>query len=360
MPSKVVLAIDRDDDLGRKAGIKSPVIGRDANIKAAIALGSTDPEDSDINTIFGALKIYDELKEAGDDVEIITICGNENVGVISDTNIADQLDEIQKLTGATKVVVVTDGSEDEFVLPVISSRFKIDAVKRIVVKQSKTIESTYFLIRRMINDPKIARITLAPLGIIFLVYSVFLLLRYPEWGLGAIILFMGFYLVLKAYGLESAIEDYFSTIKMSLFEGRLSFITYVTSAMFLIIGMIQGFNSLWKLYNQPVSQGVLVLGIAFIYGSVWWAVGAGISAMFGKIMDLVLEGKPFKRLLVIPFLLISGGLILWGTSVFILSGNEVFGISPDRAFEYMLLSVTGAVLIALIVIVPLTKGARAG
>jgi putative membrane protein len=355
MPIKVVLAIDRDDDLGRKANIKSPVIGREENLNAAIALAASDPEDSDINTIFGALKIYDELKKSGEDVEVVTVCGNESVGVISDTKIAAQLDEIKEKLGAKSVVVVTDGSEDEVVLPIITSRFKIDAVSRIVVKQSKTIESTYFTIKRMLDDPKIARITLAPLGIILLVYAVFLLANYPSWGSGAIIFFIGFYLVLKAYGLENAIEDYFSTLKKSLFEGRMSFITYVTSAMLLIIGAIQGFNSLWKIYTQPVSPGILMLVVAFIYGSVWWIVGAGISAMFGKILDLAIERKPFRRHLVVPFLLISGGLVLWGTSIFILSNNEVFKISSNSAFEYLLLSIAGAILIAFVVIVPLAK-----
>jgi putative membrane protein len=59
MPEKLIIAIDRDDDLGRKAGIESPVIGRDNVLHAAIKFATTDPEDSDVNTIFGAIKIYD-------------------------------------------------------------------------------------------------------------------------------------------------------------------------------------------------------------------------------------------------------------------------------------------------------------
>jgi putative membrane protein len=355
MPEKIVLAIDRDDDLGRKAGIESPIIGREENLHAAIKLATADPEDSDINTMFGAIKIYDELKSKDEDVEIVTICGDENVGVVSDSRIAEQLDELTRILKAKSAVVVTDGSEDEFVLPVISSRFKIDAVSRVVVKQSKTIESTYFLIKRMLNDPRIARITLAPIGIIFLVYAIFLLARAPEWGSGAIILTLGFYLLLKAYGLETAIEDYFSNIKRALFEGRMSFITYIIAAMLFIIGAIQGFNTVWKLYTQPVAPGVVSLITSFIYGSVWWMVGAGVSVIFGKVFDLIIEGKSFRRHLAIPFLLISSGLVLWGASIFILSSNEMFEISYDSAFQYLLFSIFGAVVIALIAIMPLAR-----
>jgi len=357
MPEKLILTIDRDDDLGKKTGIRSPVIGREEVLNAAIKLATADPEDSDVNTMFGAIKIYDELKSKGEDIEIAVVCGDENVGVTSDSKIAEQLDELVRKLRARSVVVVTDGSEDEFVLPIISSRFKIDAVRRIVVKQSKTIESTYFMIKKMLDDPKIARMTLAPLGVIFLVYAFFSFARYPEWGSGAIVLVIGLYLLLKAYGLESAIEDYFSTVKKSLFEGRMSFITYLISAMLFIIGILQGFNIVWKVYNQPVTPGVVTLITSFIYGSVWWIVAAGISAMFGKILDLIIERKPFKRHLAVPFLLIAGGLVLWGTSVFILSSNDALGIPHDSAFQYLLFSIFGAFVMAFVVIMPLARKA---
>lgn len=77
--------------------------------------------------------------------------------------------------------------------------------------------------------------------------------------------------------------------------------------------------------------------------------------MVGKILDLVIEKRPFRRYLVIPFLLLSSGLILWGTSFFILSRSEAFGFPPEAAFEYLLMSIAGAVLIAVVIILPLTR-----
>ena len=54
----IVIALDRDDDMGRKTGIKSPIIGRENNIEAAVKLGLADPEDSDTNAIFEAVRSY--------------------------------------------------------------------------------------------------------------------------------------------------------------------------------------------------------------------------------------------------------------------------------------------------------------
>ena len=66
--SLLVIAIDRDNDLGRKTGIRSPVIGRDANVKAALELGLADPEESDTNTMLAAISAYDQLLEKNPNV----------------------------------------------------------------------------------------------------------------------------------------------------------------------------------------------------------------------------------------------------------------------------------------------------
>ena len=71
----LVIAIDRDNDLGRKTGIRSPVVGREANVKAALELGLADPEESDTNTMLAAIQTYDQLLKEDKVVEVVTICG---------------------------------------------------------------------------------------------------------------------------------------------------------------------------------------------------------------------------------------------------------------------------------------------
>ena len=43
----VIFAIDRDNDFGEKLGLKGPIVGRRANLKAAVSMGLHDPEESD-------------------------------------------------------------------------------------------------------------------------------------------------------------------------------------------------------------------------------------------------------------------------------------------------------------------------
>jgi len=58
----LILCVDRDNDLGMKAGIKTPILGRKENIRAAATLALRDPEEPDANAMFEAVRIYDNLR----------------------------------------------------------------------------------------------------------------------------------------------------------------------------------------------------------------------------------------------------------------------------------------------------------
>ncbi len=349
---KLIIAIDRDNDLGRKTGLSSPVIGREACLKAAEKLGLADPEDSDLNTIYGALKLYDELKDK-EDVEVVIVAGDENVGVISDSKISDQMDFLKRTTNADSVILVTDGSEDEFVIPIVASRFKIDGIKRVIVKQSKTIESTLYLIKKMLEDPKIAKSTLTPLGVLLIIYSLFSMVGFSAWGYGFLIFIVGLYFLLKAYGMENVIEEYFSNLKKSLYEGRFSFITYLIALILIVVGMIQGVNGFWRLLNDAVAPGPLILLVSFIYSSLWWLIFAGVSIIIGKAFDAFIERKSIVRYVSMVFLLLAAGLIVWGGSIFILSTTtEAYSYLRDNAISYFLMALFGGFLSGFLGIIP--------
>ena len=91
MDRVLILSVDRDDDLGKKAGVKGPVVGRRDVLTAALKLGIADPEESDTNAILGALNHYDAMRAELDgkgEVEIALLTGEERVGVRSDRVIA--------------------------------------------------------------------------------------------------------------------------------------------------------------------------------------------------------------------------------------------------------------------------------
>jgi len=167
----LVLCVDRDNDIGSKTGIKTPVIGRDENLTAAAQLALKDPEESDANAIFGAVKTFDSLRAEARDEEyaIATIAGSEFGGVKADRVLRDELMSIRNQFQADGVILVTDGFSDEEVIPIVQSYLPIISVRRVVVKHSESIEESWAVfsryVRKVVGDPYYARWILGTPGI---------------------------------------------------------------------------------------------------------------------------------------------------------------------------------------------------
>src|SRR5438445_10631839 len=97
----LVLCVDRDNDIGIKTGLRTPLVGRDENLAAATRLGLADPEDSDVNALLSAVSIYDGLQKDNADAEVATICGDVRVGSVSDLVLTKQLDQVLDSSGRT-------------------------------------------------------------------------------------------------------------------------------------------------------------------------------------------------------------------------------------------------------------------
>jgi putative membrane protein len=169
----LILCVDRDGDLEAKAGIKTPLLGRTANIDAAVSLALRDPEEPDANAMFEAVRINDRLqneKKPEEVFEVATISGSELGGVGADRKLVAELNTIIDNFDATEVILVTDGYSDEAVLPLVQSRVPVSSVRRIVIKHSESIEETAALfskyMRLLMDNPRYSRVALGLPGIL--------------------------------------------------------------------------------------------------------------------------------------------------------------------------------------------------
>lgn len=349
----LVICIDRDNDLGEKAKLGTPIVGREENIQAAVALGIADPEDSDTNTIFGGIRILDELRAKGVDAELVSFAGDKNVGVISDQKIAEQLETFLRLNNVQRAIFVSDGAEDETLVPIVQSRMKIDSVKRIVVMQSENLESTYYILKHAFSDPKISQTFFVPFGLAFLIYAIFLLARYPEGAVVGILAAVGLYMLYRGFGLDDLVALEKERLWEAFLKQRMVFISYTAALLVALVATAYGAMEVWKLYstNGVWYHGTLTLISVFINVSVWWYAGAVLLAGLGKIFDLRMENKPIYKNISISLFIISTGLLFWGASTYILaiasfSGAPINNVS--LALQYFVYSVAIAVLLALV------------
>ena len=308
----LVIAIDRDNDLGRKTGIRSPVLGREPNVKAALELGLADPEESDTNTMLAAIKTYDELLESGEKVEIVTICGDVRVGTKSDMKIANILDQVIAKTKATRAILVSDGAEDRELEPIIRSRLRIDSTRMVVVQQSRPIEDTFYTIVHKMEDPKIQRQFIFPIALVAFVYGLLTWFGLNEIASGAIWVVLGGYLLIKVAGWEEAIRNFYTEL-LTVTSERVSFFSYawLIASLLMIVGITRGLDQM-----QEVSElGVLAMVLAFmsIDGILLLLLASLVVIEVARTIDTYLRDSVFNiNIIRFIFTVASMGLIVAG------------------------------------------------
>ena len=245
MVRTLVLTVDRDNDLGVKAGIRGPVIGRKATLTAALRLGIADPEESDTNAILGALHHHDRLVEnaqGNDEIEIALLTGDVRVGPRSDRAIAMQLDEVIQEFQPDSAVLITDGADDEASLPIITSRVRVDHVEKVIVRQSRGIESTYYYVAKAIDDPRWRAKLLVPVAVFLMIIGLGLIIPGGGALIGAMPLFIGIWLLAKGLGWEQQLERLMIDMRESATGGIWSSLLWGLSIVSVLLAVLTAYQ----------------------------------------------------------------------------------------------------------------------
>jgi len=335
----LVLSVDRDDDIGWKAKVESPCIGRAACLKAANTLALTDPEDSDVNAIFSAIKIYDELTAKGEDAAVAVVAGNHLHMIEGDRRIATSLKIVVEETKATNCILVTDGAEDEYVIPIIQSLLPVTSIRRVIVNQMPNLEGTYYILKKLFDDPKISRMVFIPIGLAMLLYASAFLLGAPGLATIIVVMVIGCFLLYKGFGFDEFTHGVMDALRVSLSRGRFSFITYTTTILLVIIGFTQGFYNILHYYSTDSSLGLVTYLVTFIYGAIEWLIFAGLVLSVGVIIDVYQnDRKNLGKVIVFPFFVTAIGLLLYAASIYLIPtlGVPDFPLSQETISRYIL------------------------
>ncbi len=294
----LILNVDRDNDFGEKARIKGPILGYSQCYNAAVKLIATDPEDSDSNALFGALKHYEMLQSKGEDVDIALVTGDDDVGPKSDEIIGSQLEMIMQPGKYKDVILISDGAEDDYILPLILSRAPIRYIKHIIVRHNQNIESMYYYIVRAMQDKKLVRKIAMPIGLILLTY-----------GLAA----LGFAIAFAIYGSTNSNSSFYAFILVIVVIGA-----YFTEKGFLLKDNMILLSHKLREYSEQarimfistiISLGIFFVGIASTYTilsstgnllnniliflqqfSIWIYASIGSRGLF-KVVDIYVAGS---------------------------------------------------------------------
>ena len=362
----LILCVDRDDDLGTKTAIKTPLIGREENLNAAVALALKDPEEPDANAMFEAVRIYDRLlneEKTGEVFEIATISGSELGGVGADRKIVAELSDVLNSFPANEVILVTDGYSDEAVLPLVESRVPVSSVRRIVVKHSESIEETAALFTRyfrmLMENPRYSRIALGLPGILFLILGILAIFGLVHYYLMAFIIVLGVFMLVKGFGIDKMARKFYTWMKeYSPPPLPVQISTFSTIAGFLCtaIGIYLGWDASMEL-NMDLSNLLSVLpqfvGL-FIKGSQDLIIVGVCTALTGRAIRWYFERD--ARLLRNAALIV---LIGWTRQI--LDSASGILINPKVGYEALIFSIVIGILIgiaSLLVILVIHRSSR--
>jgi putative membrane protein len=317
MKRLLVLVVDIDDDLSR-AGIVAPLLGREEVLEAATRFALHDPEDSDLNALFAAVKVADELSLRGYEAVPAVVAGSERGGHEAALRVREQLAQLLERRRFDGVVFVSDGSEDETLLPVISSMLPVYGVYRVVVKQHRGVEETYVLlakyIRKALTEPRFSRLFLGIPGVILVVISSLALVGLLRQALLLGLLLLGVAMVVRGFDLEDRIVSVFSETPVSL-------ISYGTAALAVALGI--GLLAS-QLYGGPGSPSSLAAALRGFVGLVGFAAGV---AVFGHAVSKLITGglRPGRELVYVTVVVAS--IVLMQRIADALAAMKTFSVS---------------------------------
>lgn len=285
----LVLCVDRDNDLGEKTGLGSPVIGRENCLSAATELGIKDPEETDTNAIFMAVKLLDTLKKEGKEAVMAIVTGHKYLGEKADRTLAEQLDLVLDKEKPDRAILVSDGVSDEAIMPILQSRVKIDYVHRFWFTKYKVLkweEKVYALMRYLGHES--IRIGLGvPVTLLMVFYGAFALTGFFQTprnpALGMILVGLGVYFLTRSLSLQERVQAYFKALRKDIRSASLSPIIALVAMIILVIGIFFSFQAVVE--SESGWTATWEAFILFAISMTWWIVLAILLRLAGAFVD---------------------------------------------------------------------------
>jgi putative membrane protein len=350
----LILNVDRDNDIGIKTGVETPIIGRESVLDTAIKLLLNDPEEADGNALFATVKIYDSyVSEEGEDVEVATVTGSEKGGIEADRKLINELNEVLEAFPADNIIVVTDGFSDEEVIPIINSRVPITSIQHVVVKHSESVEETYAVLGRYLrmlwNEMPYKMYFVALPGLIVTIIGIFMFLQLTGIAVAFTFIITGVALIVKGFG----IDEYISNLSKAPFSEYIRLASYVISLISLFVGLYLSYLSIAILpeFKAVINNPNLI-----------WTYGVQLITTFLPSFLLTILVTIFIYVLGLSlycfvtekyFRIIRYLLLLEATMIIYIVGNEANRvlIEPEYGFSSLIIFISVGLLILSITII---------
>ncbi|MCH8323875.1 MAG: DUF373 family protein [Thaumarchaeota archaeon] len=284
----LVICVDRDDDVGEKTGIQTPVVGRNACIEAAQRLALEDPEDADTNSIFAAIKTFEDLISRGYEAQVVTVTGVKNRGVKADEKIASEIRSVLQKFSANGAVIVSDGEDDESVIPVIQNVLPVISVQRVVMKVSRSVEYSYAVFGKYLKmiayDSKYSKFFLGVPGILLLIGGIATVVGYTAEIFAVLVSILGGAFLIRAFDVDRAWSNWTKPTPsgfirlFTLIAGIILMLSSVSAGVVAVdVSLIEPETELINIISNKVVMGQFFAGALPI---LWIGIGSIFAGTF--------------------------------------------------------------------------------
>ena len=299
-----------------------PVAGWEAVRSLVTDVGLADPEDASVNSLLEALRVARDLQDSGDEAVVAVVSGGTDSRVGADRAIAAQIDELVERYGAESAVVVVDSAEDERAVPIIESRVGVDSVDRVVVRQARDIESTYYLLKQFLGDEELRSTVMVPLGVALIVLPALAIQFSTQVAMAGLASLLGAVLLFKGLSIDDRLEDTPEQVREALYSGQVSVVTYAVAVGLALVGAFLGVLST----NTAGDGPALVQVVLFVYGAVPWLALAALTASAGRLVDEYIRDDEIPSpVLNLPSGVLAVGLVVRGFTGYFLERQDVLG-----------------------------------
>lgn len=311
----LVLSVDREGGL-----TDEPVVGWEAVRALVTDVGIDDPEDSRVNCLLETLKVARDLRDENEEALVAVVSGRGDA-VASDRAVARSIDDIVANHDIDSAIIVVGSAEGERLIPIIESRIQVDAVDRVVVRQSHDIESTYYVLKQFLADEELRSTLLVPLGAMLLAFPLLLFLAESvAVAVAVVVAVLGVFFLYKGLGIDDLVADLPRAVRDAFYSGQVSLVTYVIGIGLALVGIFAGAIGVSSLDGV----GGFLLAMRFIFDAVPWLAAAALAASTGRLLDELLDDEGVRSaLLNLPFGVVAVGLVVRGFAAYFLERGNV-------------------------------------
>jgi len=317
----LVICVDRSGAIGRATNVPMPVAGWEAVRSLVTDAGLDDPEDASVNCLLESLRVARDLRDEREESVVAVVSAESDTAVGADRSIAAQLDDLVERYDPRAAIVVVDSAEDERVLPVVESRVPVDSVDRVVVRQARDIESTYYLLKQFLADEQLRSTVLVPIGVALLLLPVLFARFSAGEAIAGVAGLLGAALLYKGLAIDRLVAGMPERVREALYAGQVSVVTYVVAGGLALVG---GFFGVLAASELNAGSPRLVEAVEFAFAAVPWFAVAGVTAAVGRLLDELIRDEGIRTpYLNLPFVIAAVALVVRGFAGYFLAQEAV-------------------------------------